>query len=79
MLPESAGQFFGGISHTSLFIPMDNLADVLFFMNVLKRNVNKNKAVYTATLVTCGWAGAVLEKVTWASGQELYAQKAQKR
>ena len=35
-----------------------------------------NKALYTATLVTCGWAGAVLEKVTRASGQELYAQKA---
>ena len=32
-----------------------------------------------ATLVACGWAGAVLEKVTRASGQELYAQKAQKR
>ena len=35
-----------------------------------------NKAGYTATLVACGWAGAVLEKVTLASGQELYAQKA---
>ena len=38
-----------------------------------------NKAGYTATLVACGWAGAVLEKVTRASGQEPYAQKAQKR
>ena len=37
-----------------------------------------NKAGYTATLVACGWAEAVLEKVTRASGQELYAQKAQK-
>ena len=35
----------------------------------------KNKAGYTATLVACGWAGAVLEKVTRASGQELYAQQ----
>ena len=26
-----------------------------------------NKAGYTATLVACGWAGAVLEKVTRAS------------
>ena len=34
---------------------------------------------YTATLVACGWAGAVLEKVTRASGQEPYAQKTQKR
>ena len=41
-------------------------------------NLLKNKAGYTATLVACGWAGAVLEKVTWASGQELYAQKAKK-
>ena len=38
-----------------------------------------NKAGYTATLVACGWAGAVLEKVTRASWQEPYAQKAQKR
>ena len=36
----------------------------------------ENKAGYTATLVACGWAGAVLEKVTKASGQERYAQKA---
>ena len=38
-----------------------------------------NKAGYTATLVACGWVGAVLEKVTGSSGQEPYAQKAQKR
>ena len=31
-----------------------------------------------ATLVACRWAGAVLEKITRASGQELYAQKSQK-
>ena len=31
-----------------------------------------------AALVVCRWAGAVLEKVTRASGQELYAQKTQK-
>ena len=37
-----------------------------------------NKAGYMATLVACGWAGAVLEKVTRASGQEPYAKKAQK-
>ena len=41
--------------------------------------VRKNKVGYTATQVACGWAGAVLEKVTRASGQEPYAQKAQKR
>ena len=38
-----------------------------------------NKAGYAATPAACGWAGAVLEKVTRASGQELYAQKAPKR
>ena len=36
-------------------------------------------AGYTASLVACGRAGAVLEKVTRASGQEPYAQTAQKR
>ena len=30
----------------------------------------KNKAGYTATPVACGWAGAVLEKVPRAFGQE---------
>ena len=29
-----------------------------------------NKAGYTATLVACGWAGAVIEKVTGAFGQD---------
>ena len=38
-----------------------------------KRRKKNNKAGYTATLVTCGWAGAVLE-VTRTSGQEPYAQ-----
>ena len=38
-----------------------------------------NKAGYTATLVACGWAGALLEKVNRASGQKPYSQKAQKR
>ena len=34
-----------------------------------------NKAGYTATLVVCGWAGAVLEKVTRALWQEQQAKK----
>ena len=38
-----------------------------------------NKAGYLTTLVARGGAGAVLEKLTRASGQEQYAQKAQKR
>ena len=32
--------------------------------------LKKNKAGYTATPVACGWAGAELEKVTRAFGQE---------
>ena len=37
----------------------------------MKKNAgNANKAGYTATLVACGWAGAVLKEVTRASGQE---------
>ena len=39
---------------------------------------DSNKARYTATLVACGWAGTVLEKVTRVSGQEPYAQKSSK-
>ena len=35
--------------------------------------IQNTKAGYMATLVACRWAGAVLEKVTRASGQEPYA------
>ena len=46
--------------------------------NVQKDSVSKakttvfstNKAGYTATLVACRWAGAVMEKVLAALGQE---------
>ena len=41
-------------------------------------NAHVNKAGCTATRVACGWAGAVLDKVIKASGQEPYAQKAEK-
>ena len=34
------------------------------------RLMKENKAGYTATLVACGWAGAVLEKVTKTFGRE---------
>ena len=36
---------------------------------------HSNKASYTVTPVTCGWAGAVKEKVTRAFGQEGLAEK----
>ena len=42
----------------------------------MKNEYFDNKAGYMATLVACGWARAVLEKVTRASGEEPYAQKA---
>ena len=53
---------------------------------VIVTNTSSNKAGYTDTrihgytdtLVACRWAGAVLEKLSRASGQEQYAQKAQK-
>ena len=38
-----------------------------------------NKAGYTATLVACGWAGAVLERVTRAPGQKPYDKVPAKR
>ena len=38
-----------------------------------------NKARYTATLVACWWAGAVLKKVTRVSGQKLKKLKNAKK
>ena len=35
-----------------------------------KVSLNLNKAVYTATEVACGWAGAVIKKAFQAIGQE---------
>ena len=40
---------------------------------------SENKAGYTAPPVSCEWAGAMMEKVTEAFGQEPRAQNAQKR
>ena len=53
---------------------------IIFFTRKTEKNKRWkiNKAGYMATLVACGWTGAVLEKIARASGQELYAQKAQK-
>ena len=41
--------------------------------------IDRNKAGYTATLVACGWVGAMIEKVTGAFGQEQWAQNAQRQ
>ena len=45
-----------------------NIRQKMFFNKI---NTLINKAGYTATPVACGWAGAVLEKVTRPFGQEL--------
>ena len=47
---------------------------IIFICIQLLQKLN-DKAGYTATLVACGWAEAVLEMVIRASGQEPYAQK----
>ena len=47
-------------------------------LNCIELFSNYNKAGYTATLAVWGWAGAVLEKVTNAFGQEQLAEIAQK-
>ena len=39
--------------------------------SLLLKVLFQNKVGYTATLVACGWAGAVMEKVILASGQEM--------
>ena len=53
------------------------LLELTSYAAALKNPHLCSKAGYTATLVACGWAVVVLEKVTRASGQELYAHKAQ--
>ena len=45
----------------------------------MNSELEKNKAEYTATLVACGWAGTVLEKVTMTSGQKPYMPKKLKK
>ena len=41
-------------------------------------NLNSNKAGYTATLVACGWAGAVFE-VIWAGAVRPKTAKTKKK
>ena len=53
-------------------MPQQEVSNGKFLETVI---TSENKAGYTATLVTCGWARAVLEKVTRASGQEPYMLK----
>ena len=46
------------------------LIDIALDFFLLTVEAGVNKAGYTATLVACGGAGAVMEKVTGAFGQE---------
>ena len=52
----------GDLSRMSRLLSKDNY-------NVVNVNARKNKSVYTATEVACGWAGAVIKKTNpsiWA-------------
>ena len=71
------GRFSKGVSSLQIWEIPSPIA-LLFPVGQEASTKITNKAGYTATLVACGWAGAVLEEVTRASGQKLYAQKAQK-
>ena len=62
-----------------IYLKSENLKHQILKIRLKNQLISINKAGYMATLVACGWAGAVLEKVTGSSGQEPYAQKAQKR
>ena len=65
---------------SSIYFSLGIVRDIVpLFIPLSDINLRENKARHTATLVACGWAGAVLEKVTRAVGQEPFAQKAQKR
>ena len=71
------GRFSKGVSSLQIWEIPSPIA-LLFPVGQEASTKITNKAGYTATLVACGWAGALLGKVTMATGQELYAPKAQK-
>ena len=51
----------------------------LIFLSLNEGFPEKNKAGYMATLVACGWAGAVIDKATGVFWQGQLAQNAKKR
>ena len=59
------------IDYSLLHLPSNHCSEERKERGVLiaRGAINGNKAGYTATLVACGWAGAVMEKVTGAFGQ----------
>ena len=72
------GRFSKGVSSLQIWEIPSPIA-LLFPVGQEASTKITNKAGYTATLVACGWAGAVQKKVTGSSGREPCAQKAQKR
>ena len=72
-------------SHCHFYPLKDVRRGMLDILEILNRKIkqirmeNKHKQGQIHGYPSCGWAGAVLEKVTRASGQESYAQKVQKR
>ena len=70
------GRFSKGVSSLQIWEIPSPIA-LLFPVGQEASTKITNKAGYTATLVACGWAGALLGKVTRASVQEPYAPKAQ--
>ena len=69
---EDSTVFIGVDSSVSVLTdPIFITVHMILFNVFYKVMIKSNKARYTATLVACGWAGAVLKKVTRASGQEL--------
>ena len=59
----NAGKILTGLGCGKIYV-------ILAILKRKKHYLKANKAGYTATLVACGWAGAVLKKVTRVSGQE---------
>ena len=75
-MSESAVLYISNVCVTEK--PTDRLTNQRMPPEVTRgAHLSRNKAGYTATLVACGWAGAVLE-VTRASGQEPLSQNAKK-
>ena len=63
--------------HLALSIRLSCFTFYIFAFLLLKCSSDP-KYGYTATPVACGWAGAVIEKVTREFGQEQRAQNAEK-
>ena len=58
--------FVGFFCILFLFRTFSVISNLMLYLNVLLYK----KARYTIMPLACGWEGAVIEKVTWAFGQE---------